>query len=255
MLELNHQGWILSPNETKKQLLSRKTAAEKKNTLESLPNNTAHDLTEKLYQFRLETVKIIYSKKSISPWQAALLWSYQEERDDPYPVIQIRKKGIVNEHEILAHELVHAARFAFKEPFFEEIIAYQTSSNKLYRFFGPLFMFEKEPLLYLLLSFGSFFGIVYLETLSFLWVPLLTLSILLIRLTLLQTLFFLAKKHIKQAGALCPLAVLLRLSDKEIIITALSSFQKILRTKKKDLRFQEIVPYYIPSPSSRKDEN
>ncbi len=246
MLELDRQGWILSPNETKKQLLSRKTTCEKENIRSYLFDSKAHELTEKLYQFRLENIEIIYSNKSIFPWQGALLWSYQRKEEEPFPVIQIRKKGISNEVEILAHELVHAARFAFKEPFFEEMLAYQTSSNKLYRLFGPLFMFEKEPLICLLLSFASFLAVVYLENLTLLWIPFLTFSILLIRLTLLHTFFYLAKKHITKAGALHPLAVLLRLSDKEIIQSALSSPKKIFQKKKRDLRLKEILPHYFP---------
>lgn len=246
MLKLDQQGWILSPNETKKQLLSRKATSEKKIHPTSSLENKAHDITEKLYQFRLNDVEIIYSKKSIYPWQGALLWSYEEKGEEPFPVIQIRKKGIYNEQEILAHELVHAARFSFKEPFFEEMLAYQTSSSKLYRFFGPLFMFQLEPLLFLLLSFTSFLGIIFLENLCFLWIPPLIFAILLLRLTLLHTLFLLAKKHLKQEGVLNPLAILLRLSDKEIIQSAFFSPKKILQKKKKDLRLQEILPNYFP---------
>ncbi|MES2199412.1 MAG: hypothetical protein V4489_04515 [Chlamydiota bacterium] len=247
MLELDHQGWILSPNETKKQLLSRKVTSEKEYIKDSSLNTQAHELTERLYQFRLETVKVLYSKKSISPWQGALLWSYQKKGEDPFPVIQIRKKGLINEDEILAHELVHAARFTFKEPLFEEMLAYQTSSNRLYRIFGPLFIFEKEPLFFLFLSFISFFGVIYLENLYLLWLPFLAFSILVTRLAFLHALFYLAKKHIKEAGASHPLAVLLRLSDKEIIQSALFSPKKIFLKKKKDLRLEQILPNYFPS--------
>ncbi|MBS0627650.1 MAG: hypothetical protein JSS09_05505, partial [Verrucomicrobia bacterium] len=203
-------------------------------------------LTQKLYEFRLNDIEVIYSKKSIYPWQGALLWSYEKKGDEPFPVIQIRKKGILNEEEILAHELVHAARFAFKEPFFEEMLAYQTSSNKFYKILGPLFLFQIEPLLFLLLSFISFLGVIYLEKLYLLWLPLLAFAILCLRLTLLHSLFFLARKNLKKEGALNPLAVLLRLSDREIIQSALFSPKKILQKKKKDLRLQEILPNYIP---------
>ncbi len=244
MLELNHQGWILSPNETKKQLLSRKATCEKENTQNILLNSKAHDLTEKLYQFRLETIQVLYSKESIFPWQGALLWSYQRKGEESFPVIQIRKKGLFNESEILAHELVHAARFAFKEPFFEEMLAYQTSSKKLYRLFGPLFIFEKEPLFYLLLSFASFLSVIFFENLYLLWIPSLTLSVLLLRLAFLHTIFYLAKRRIKQAGAPNPLAILLRLSDKEIFQAAFFSAKKIFQNNKKDLRFKIISDYF-----------
>lgn len=244
MLELNHQGWILSPNETKKQLLSRKATCEKESMGSVLIASKAHDLTEKIYQFRLENIKVLYSKESIFPWQGALLWSYQRKGENPFPVIQIRKKGLSNENEILAHELVHAARFAFKEPFFEEMLAYQTSSKKLYRLFGPLFIFEKEPFLYLLLSFSSFLSVIFFENLYLLWVPSLFLAVLLLRLSFLHGIFYLAKKHIKQAGAPNPLAVLLRLSDKEIFQTAFFKNKKIFQGKKKNLRVKILSNYF-----------
>jgi len=248
MLNLDQEGWILAPGETKSRLLSRKAASQK----EATPfDSGVHDLTYALYRFRLREVRVIEEKESLLPWQGAMIWSYNREGEEPFPVIQLGGKRFVKKSEMLAHELVHAARFSFKEPFFEEILAYQTSSNFFYKFFGPLFIFEKEPLLYLASSLLSFFCFVYFENVFFFKIPSILLGLALLRLTFLQALFYFAKKHVKEAGAEAPSAVLLRLSDKEIFKAAFLSPKKLLnklsRTKEQDLRLKEVLPHYFQS--------
>ena len=49
--------------------------------------------------------------------------------------------------EILAHELVHACRVQYGPVWFEEYLAYQTSSSRFHRFFGSCF---RSPLALLL---------------------------------------------------------------------------------------------------------
>jgi hypothetical protein len=248
MLNLDGQGRILAPGETKERLLSRTAAAQQ----ESTPfESEAHELTYNLYRFRLQNISVIEEKKSLLPWQGAVLWSYQRDGGEPFPVIQLGKKRLRKRSEMLAHELVHASRFSFKEPFFEEILAYQTSNTFFYRFFGPLFIFEKEPLLYLATSFISFFCFIVFENEIFFEIPSFLLGIFLLRLVVLQTLFYFAKKHVLKAGAKAPLAVLLRLSDKEIVKAAFLPPKNLLRKltsgKSTDLRLKEVVPHYFQS--------
>ncbi len=239
---LDRKGWIASPEESEEELLLRKASASEEKLFD--PFNKAHDLTYKIFEFRLEQVGIFYDTKSLSPWQGALLWSYEKKDKRPFPVIQIRKKGIQNETEIVAHELVHAARFSFKEPLFEEILAYRTSSSFLYRFFGPLFLFRQEPLFFLLISFFSFFSVIYFDTLLPLKILLSVLVFFGVRLIFLQTVFELAKKNIKKNGGSNPLAVLLRLSDREIFTLAFFPFSDFLKKLKGKHRFECIYRYF-----------
>ncbi len=224
---LDSQGWLLAPNETPEHLFHRKETLEKRRkdfpfSLNAASLSKAHEITESLYLFRLKDVPVFCSNKSLPPWEGAVLWTYFDEREAPYPVIQMRnnyKKGFLRfykEEEILAHELVHAARFSFKEPFFEELFAYKTSKNFFPRLLGPLFVFRIESLLFVGLVITSFLGFIFLEWTIFLWLPFVFLSYLLVRLAALHLIVSLAKSYIERSGSKHPLAVLLRLSDKEI---------------------------------------
>lgn len=245
MLLLDQIGWILSPNETKKDLLQRKNAILLDPTLTPSPSHPAHDITERLFCFRFETAPIFISQSSLPPWQGAALWIYNKDIN-PFPVIQLGTRHSNRQTEFLAHELVHAARFAFKEPFFEEILAYQTSPSRLYRFLGPLFLFHWEPWIWLTLSFLSFGLFFFLDALYFLYLPSALLSFFIIRLTVLQILFGLAKRHLKKAGIKNYLALLLRSSDKQIIQTALCfSGEKIIKIFQSDRRFKDVLLAYF----------
>ena len=234
--ELDSQGWILAPKESLDSLLYRKKTLKTKR--EDFPLNTellskAHKITESLYQFSLKDIPVCYSNKSLSLWEGAVLWTYFDENGDPYPVIQMRgnyKKGFLRlykEEEILAHELVHAARFAFNEPFFEEMFAYKTSKNFFPWFFGPLFIFRMESFLFIALVILSFLGFVILEWAIFLWLPFLFFTCLLIRLVVLHSVFFLAKKYLGKKGERTPLAALFRLSDRAICKAALCHLRQM----------------------------
>ena len=93
---------------------------------------------------------ILYDDASLLPWQGALLWEYETEDGKKYPVIQLRKTTpkfffkFYKKEEMFLHELVHAARFDFKQPLFEEMFAYQTSSSRFQRILGPLFLYPLE---------------------------------------------------------------------------------------------------------------
>lgn len=253
---LNAQGWILAPDETKESLLFRKSLSEKKkdeNTIEK----EVHDLTESLYGFRLENAQIIYSNNSLLPWQGALLWTYFTEEGTPFPVIQMRESYrkkifcLYDPKEILAHELLHAARFAFKEPLFEEVFAYKTSKSWFRRFFGPLFIFPIEPTIFILLSVIGSLGFVFFDCYFCFWTPFLFLIYLFLRLLLIQSLFCLAENRLKKTGVLHSIVpFMVRLSDWEIIKFAFSSNKSINRTfclkrKEGSIRYKEVFPFYF----------
>jgi len=71
----------------------------------------------------------------------------------------LKKGSLLNYHrvDLLSHEAIHVARMGFQEPFFEECLAYRTSSRRWRRFLGPLFTFSWEPFLFLGVSFVAFF--------------------------------------------------------------------------------------------------
>lgn len=245
MLLLDQKGWILSPNENKRKLEERACSIPPDSKFHPLPNHPAHDITEKIFAFRFEEVPVFISQESLSLWQGAALWVYNKEGKS-FPVIQLSPRHKNKENEFLAHELVHAARFSFKEPFFEEIIAYQTSPSPIYRFLGPLFLFPLEPWIWVILSSVFFLLFFFFDNLFFLYGPTILLSFFLIRLCSLQILFRLAKKHLKKAGIKKPLAVLLRSSDKQIFQLAFCfSSKKIPNIFRLDSRFETILFRYF----------
>jgi hypothetical protein len=249
--ELSYKGWILSPKETESSFLQRREI-----TLQRAPfQKTSFHLP--LYDICFEEIPVFYSNKSLSLWQGAVLWEYFTEEGHPYPVIQLRKSlekscfGTYSEKEILSHELVHMARFAFQEPLFEEVLAYQTSPKILRRFFGPLFIYPIEavflaicclaaPLLSLLAGVLWALGLLFLVG-----------GGLLIRLFLLQGLFYLSRRKIEKMGVSPSnvLPILIRLSDQEIIRAAFCSAQRTRREwilkSQKDPRFQTIIETYF----------
>ncbi len=244
-------GWILAPKETEKAFLQRKETFEQV----SLPKEK--NLSVPLYDLQEIEACVLYSSKSLWPWQGAVLWEYQTEEGRAYPVLQLKKSilkgcfGIYKKDELLSHELVHFARFAFKEPFFEEMLAYQTSPQILRRFFGPLFVYPAESAFFALASllaplisafFDSFLGVWLLLSISFFF---------LVRLLVLHGLFALCRKSLEKIGVLprfC-LPVMVRLSDREIVETALRSGKKTLKyfevQSRKDLRILNILRSYL----------
>lgn len=159
-------------------------------------------------------IEIIFSNKGLWPWEGGCLWEEKGKK----PVIQLRtilkKKnnylGIYSREEILIHEWVHAQRLGYKEPIFEEILAYQTSKFFWRRYFGPLFRNQKEALLLLGMSFLG-----YVTLVPFF----LTLFFYLLRLWKYQKIFFVAKKkYISQWGSFeKAFPHLVKLTDQEII--------------------------------------
>lgn len=203
LIALDEAGWILAPQESLEDLLWRKSIIEqKKEQGKSLGRR--QERTWEVFRFRLESIPMIVCSKRMAFLEAASLWVYGEGKER-YPVIHMRKKcpSWICEEEVLAHELVHAARIGFQSIFFEEILAYQTSFSAWRRWGGPCLLFAWEGYVLLALSWISVSW-----ALGF-------AGYLGVRLLVLQALFFLAKRKLCKQG-LDPLPCLLRLADREI---------------------------------------
>ena len=221
------KAWILAPKETEEAFFQRKETFEQV----SLPKEK--NLSIPLYDIYELEAFILYKNDSLPLWQGAVLWEYQTLEGKKYPVIQLRKtfSNIYKKEELLAHELVHAARFAFNEPFFEEMLAYQTSPYAFRRFFGPLFIYPFESALFALTCLAPPFISLYFDSFLGSWILLSLAFFLFTRLLILHGFFTLCKRNLEKAGVLSKfsLAVMVRLSDREIIKTALSSKKKTLK--------------------------
>lgn len=220
----SREGWIWAPGE------NQEAYALRKENFAHINFPLKREVSSSLFDVASKEVCWIEDNNSLLPWQGAVLWEYQEN-GFRFPVIQIRKNfakfwtGSYTTEEIVEHELVHAVRFAFKEPLFEEILAYQTSSKKWRRFLGPLFIYPWEASLLLFVSLGSFIYSLIEDSFWGAGVLLILLGLFLLRLFVLQCFFVLCKIKLEKAGCYSQysLAAMLRLSDGEIIKTALRS--------------------------------
>ena len=112
-----------------------------------------------LFGIAPEWIPVFMNNHQLTPWQGGCAWIFQLNEQTPTSAfLQLRSQfknrtdylGIYNRNELLAHELAHAGRMMYREPRFEEILAYQTSPSKLRRFLGPIFQSSKESLLFIL---------------------------------------------------------------------------------------------------------
>ncbi|MFN0065694.1 MAG: hypothetical protein ACKVOH_05610 [Chlamydiales bacterium] len=118
-----------------------------------------------LFSQPLASIPVIYSNKGLRFWEGGCTWI-----DEGQAVLQLRKSfatkerylWIYSKQELLQHEAVHLMRQHMKEPIFEEVLAYRTSSSRLRRFLGPFFRTPRESLLFVpLLLFLPFTMIAY----------------------------------------------------------------------------------------------
>jgi hypothetical protein len=247
LLALNKQGLFPGPDEDLPTFLARLKRIRNL-THSSIPPSdwaTATHLTTTLYDINPTWLIAFYSNTNLPPWQGAATWI-----DNSIPLIQLKTTFARGSYlgysrdEILAHEAVHAARMAFHEPRFEELLAYRTSRSRLRRFLGPLFRTPTESTLFLstlLLSLAAtitniFFSSHILTLISLL--PILALTLLLIRLIHTHTLFNRCLKNLSRLTP-HPLAVALRLTDREII-----SFARNTPIPTTSLRWQVITAAY-----------
>jgi len=266
----DQRGWIPGPQEEVEPFLDRVEALD--HFFSYPPEQIDHFLTdtdwietrhrtEQLFDLCPDWIVAHFSNKQLSFFQGAATWIV-EQKGVRIPLIQLKEKfesgsllKLYSLDEVLSHEVVHAARMAFDEPHFEEILAYKTSSRWWRRFFGPLFERPWEAYLFITILFVPF----ALEMAQFFWplepflilryLPLAFFALLTLRLSTLQLFLHRALKKLKpflQAKAK-PLAVALRLTDREICTFAWASEKKLgeLISKEKSLRWRLLKKKYF----------
>lgn len=255
-LDLNKEGIFPGPKETEEQFFHR---IQKLRTEIALPGTglspeewrAAHQITGRIFDIQPMWVPAFYQNKKISFWEAAAVWDC-----DGRSVIQLRnqlakgKWGVVKQEEVLAHEAAHAARMAFNEHRFEEMICYQTSRFSWRKRLGPLFRRPWEAALCVIFAaLGCLFNFLGFFSLALI-IPWLPFCFFLLRLyrdhsrfqSCLQNIQFLLKKPDRA------LAVVLRLTDREIVFFSKASREEILsyvQAQKTDLRWSIITNVYL----------
>ncbi|MEZ5315232.1 MAG: hypothetical protein R3E91_03355 [Chlamydiales bacterium] len=249
ILSYNQRGLIQGPDESIEAYSLRcQKALKREPHLDS-------QLAFKLFDIRPDWVEVDYSNASLYPWEGGCTWIKNHQY-----LLQLRKvfqkKSFYlgySREEIFAHELVHIIRGGFKEPIFEEILAYQTSRSRFRRFFGPFFRSSRESLFFvtslwltgLIALLTPYEYIIYINIFSL-------LSYGMIRLFKAQFFFSKACKNIGEiVGKEKALAVMVRLKDEEIIQFAKLKKQAILSYAMKmqfnQTRWQQIYSVYFPS--------
>lgn len=254
LLLLSQRGLIAGPGEKEEAFLERVKAflaphSHVGDKISSEEWNSARQRTKELFGVEVDWVAGFYSKQDLPLWQGAVTWI----EEGSAPLIQLRPTlrhrallGIYKRNEILAHESIHAARTAFEEPRFEELLAYQTSSSCWRRYFGPLFRSNWETMLFFfsLMLFPLFQIALFFLGIDLLWLlplPFLAPAYFLIRLIAAQRTFLRCCKALQEATT-SPLHVLLRLTDDEISQIAA---KKEIKKSKNSLRWRQINLAYF----------
>lgn len=249
LLEWNRRGLIQGPDESEEAFFKRCQQAEPNESFPHLP------LTKDLFDLELDWVALTYADKHLHFWEGGCAWI-----EDNTVSLQLKKclqkqevyLGIYSKVELLAHECVHAARVAFEEPIFEEMLAYQTTQSPLRRILGPFFRKSSETRL-MVLSIPTLF-LAALFT-PFQWMAALggvgLLGLGFFRLFRTRHLFCRTQKRLAGlVGSKQALPVMVRLTDREIIRFAAMDASEILDYAKKmcktQLRWKQIVYAYFP---------
>lgn len=167
LLKYNQKGLIPAPKESLETFLVRarySTSLELKGNpffpemsmqpLTAIVDVEPFLLVEKLYGFNPTWLQVVISNEKLSPWHGGCAWIYSDPPDVPTTVfLQLRKGAplFYKPSEIVAHELAHVGRMEFNEPKFEEIFAYQTSSNRFRKWFGAIVESGTECTLFVIL--------------------------------------------------------------------------------------------------------
>jgi hypothetical protein len=256
-LLLNKEGIFPGPLETENNFLIRIKQLQTSIELPGKPLTQqdwedAHRLLKQRFDIKPTWVAAFYLNKKLRLWEAAATWECEGNT-----IIQLRNRfkrgywGPTTREEVLAHEAAHAARMAFKESRFEEILCYQTSRAQWRKAFGPLFRRPTEAIVCLVGALlGAFFGVfdLFIFALSLLLFP---FVFLLLRLRRDQRVFRNCLKNIAPL-LICEshsLAVALRLSDREIAMFAHASTGKIIGYVKlqTELRWEVLRASYFIS--------
>lgn len=216
----------------------------------------------KSFDLKIDWTPIFYGNQKLSPWQGGCAWIFQTEKEGPLgAVIQLReafhKKGRyfgLKVEEILEHELIHVGRMAFDEPKYEEFLAYDTSSSKFRRFWGPLFQSSWESLLFIfLLLIPLLFDLTLLyqgdsdqlkRSILIKLLPLGFLGFLFMRLLIRRRKFEKARQRLIDRFGEKGEAILYRLTDREIeSVSVIQNLDDLF--KESSLRLKQIRLSYL----------
>lgn len=236
MSVLNTKGFICGPTETVESFTKRceffKESTKTKQLLKNkmgISQITEHGVLQyDDLDLAMDWVLLNPSKKGLPIWEAAATWTIEIE-DMAIPFLQIKSDTKVLKEDVLKHEAVHIARSSFKEPIYEEFLAYATSKSKWRRFLGPLFRTSKESWIFVLLSLCPLLNVFSSFSIELLLTPLIVFSLILMgRLVYYYRIFKKALSNIKKLfDEDFPLSVALRLSDKEIYLFAHSKSMEV----------------------------
>lgn len=196
----------------------------------------------------IDWLLVNFSRKGLPLWEAAATWTLEIDKIS-VPILQIKGISKTMIEDILKHEVIHASRVTFKEPIYEEFLAYATSKSKWRSFFGPLFRSSKESMLFVLVSFLPLLNVFFSISILILFSPMIIFS-----LGLLGRLFFYYwkfKKALLVIGKVfdirSPLKVALRLTDKEIHLFASSNLEIIQSyiDEQTSIRWKQILSSYF----------
>ena len=141
LLELFKLGFIPKDDELEIDFIKRTKNFLNNSKEVSCDQLKALQITKKLFDINPYWVPITFSNKDLKFYEGAVF----EVEDDQIKLTLkktfLRSKklfGLYEKPEVIAHELVHAARYTLNSTKYEEHFAYQTS-NGLRRFLGPLF--------------------------------------------------------------------------------------------------------------------
>lgn len=212
-MPLFRRGLLPGPFETEEAFFARAARCPSRPEWGSLPPLPSS------WGFSIDWVPLIYSKTKLLPWEGAIFWGTHIQL---HPRLKTQPSMWGNSLvDVLHHESIHAAREAFNEPQFEEILAYATASSKWKQFIGPLFTRVWEFPLFLV----SMFFVPYALPLPLFF---------LLRLFYRQVLFYRAKKR-------APLSVLVCLTDKEIRSLARPKGELVLEESCRGRMIREVL--------------
>jgi len=153
LLWLNSRGLIPGPNEGIVDFQKRAEACiAQASSFQSSLNNV-----QELFDIYPDWLSIIYSNRGLLPWEGGCTWISDGKKGFPSIQVQLREAfgrksrylGIYDKDELVAHEMIHAARMAFNEPRYEELMAYQTAIWGFRRWIGPLINSSAESCIFI----------------------------------------------------------------------------------------------------------
>lgn len=246
----NQLGFICFPEETEKDFVVRKRFLKNFKTThqtfiedEKLSNIDFFDK-----ELDLSVNWLLIKKGKVPFWEMGRTWDVFLE-DQAVSYIEYSSHFEKNLANLLRHEVIHVVRQGFREPIFEEILAFATDKSPIRKFWGPLFRRPFE--VYVVLTWflcGFIFSIFGFFVNAFFVSYVLSFFFLSFRLFFNQNAFKNGLKTIKKVFKTeDPLKIAIRLTDQEILFFSKNSSQRVLEYIKSQnsLRWTQIRSAYL----------